>query len=301
MGRPSSVPYAAAVADAIAELDWVVLTTGNRPNELRAAIASLLDGAPAGVRVIVVSNGAGPLDLPDRDGLDVVVATENLGVPGGRHLGLRHAIAPIVGFLDDDAVAAPGTSRRVIDEFTGRPELGAVSLRLVDEHGTTARRHVPRPRGSGPVTSGEVALFLGGASAIRREAYDDAGGYFVELFYGHEELELSWRLVDRGWAIRYLADVEVEHPRTEIARHAEGWRLTGRNRVWIARRTLPWPVALVHTGVWLVVGAIRTPDRTLRRSYLEGWWSGWRLPVRRRPIGWSSVWRLTRLGRPPIV
>jgi len=127
------------------------------------------------------------------------------------------------------------------------------------------------------------------------------GGYFTELFYGHEEVELSWRLVDAGWEIWYLADVTVFHPRTDIGRHASGWRLTGRNRVWVARRTLPWPVALVHVGAWLVLGVARTPSRSTRRSYLDGWCSGWRGRIARRPIGWRGVWRLTRLGRPPVI
>jgi hypothetical protein len=63
-------------------------------------------------------------------------------------------------------------------------------------------------------------LFLGGACALRREAYDSVGGYFTELFYGHEELELSWRLIDAGWMIEYLDDVRVTHPKTDISRHS---------------------------------------------------------------------------------
>jgi GT2 family glycosyltransferase len=176
-----------------------------------------------------------------------------------------------------------------------------VSLRLVDEDGATSRRHVPRAGNGDPGESGQVAYFLGGACAIRREAYDQVGGYFTELFYGHEEVELSWRLIDVGWTIRYLADVEVFHPRTEIGRHADGWRLTGRNRVWIARRTLPWPVAIVHVAAWLVLGAVRAPGGDCRRSYLRGWWSGWRGEIDRRPIRWSTVVKLTKLGRPPII
>ena len=157
------------------------------------------------------------------------------------------------------------------------------------------------PRGTSPDQSGEVALFLGGASACRREAYDEVGGYFTGLFYGHEEVELSWRLIDAGWGIRYLADVRVFHPRTVIGRHASGWSLTGRNRVWIARRTLPVPVAAVHVIVWFVLGVIRAPDRMCRTNYVAGWWSGWQARVERSPITWSGVRRLTRLGRPPVI
>ena len=251
--------------------------------------------------MIVVSNGAGPLDLGS--GVDVVVSDRNLGVPGGRDLGVRSGCADIIGFLDDDAVLL-GQVDRIRQSFEHDEQLAAVALRLVDEQGQSLRRHVPRLRGRRPSESGAVAYFLGGASALRRTAYDEVGGYFTDLHYGHEEIELSWRLTDAGWSIRYLADVAVFHPRTEISRHRDGWLLTGRNRVWIARRTLPWPIAVVHTAVWLLLGVVLAGP-TGRSGYVEGWWSGvrtkWPSAIPRRPIGWGAVWRLTRLGRPPVI
>jgi len=232
--------------------------------------------------------------------IELFETERNLGVPGGRDLGLRASVEGIVGFLDDDAELL-GDPTGIVEAFDSDERLGAVALRLVDERGETARRHVPHAGANAPAADSSVAYFLGGACAIRRGAYEEVGGYFTELFYGHEEIELSWRLIDAGWRIRYLADVEVFHPRTEISRHPDGWRLTGRNRVWIARRTLPWPIAFVHVLTWLVLGAARAPRGACRSSYLRGWWSGWRGPIERRPIAWSTVWRLTRLGRPPII
>lgn len=225
---------------------------------------------------------------------------ENVGIPAGRHAGLRHSGASVVGFLDDDAELL-GDADRIASAFDDDPRLGAVALRLVDESGDTARRHVPRLGGRDPDVSGDVALFLGGACAIRREAYEQVGGYFTDLFYGHEEVELCWRLVDAGWSIRYLADVHVFHPKSTIERHADGWQLTGRNRVLIARRTLPWPVAIIHVGLWLALGLRRAPKGECRRRYLAGWRSGWRHDVERSPISWRGVIRLTRLGRPPVL
>ena len=284
-------------------IDWVVLTMGNRPEQLGAAVRSLLEQLGDHDRVVVVANGADHVDLLDGPGVELVTSDHNLGVPGGRDLGVRSGRADIIAFLDDDAVLL-GRVERVRQAFEQDPSLAAVSLRLVDEDGQSLSRHVPRPGGSDPTVGGDVAHFLGGASAIRRTAYDEVGGYFVDLFYGHEEIELSWRLIDAGWSIRYLADVAVAHPRTEISRHAEGWRLTGRNRVWIARRTLPWPVAAAHTLTWLILGLVRAGAAS-RRSYVAGWWSGWRTDwpsgVPRRPVRWTTVGRLTRIGRPPVI
>jgi GT2 family glycosyltransferase len=266
---------------------------GTRRAELQSALESL---APDDV-LVVENGGSGSADGRPASSL---VLRENLGVPGGRDAGLRATSHDVVGFLDDDAELR-GDAARIREVFGADPRLGAVALRLVDENGDTARRHVPRLGGRDPERSGDVALFLGGACAIRRDAYEQVGGYFTGLFYGHEEVELCWRLVDAGWRIRYLSDVEVFHPRTTIERHAEGWELTGRNRVLIARRTLPWPIAIVHVTIWLLLGTWRAPAGEHRRRYLMGWRRGWGVDVDRHPVSWRGVWRLTRLGRPPIV
>jgi GT2 family glycosyltransferase len=279
-------------------MEWVVLTTGNRPDALAAAVESIV--AQSAHPVVVVNNGGGSIDPPD-DMVQIVVSPVNLGVPGGRDLGIDATTTRIVGFLDDDAVLPSDASASILAAFDGSPHLGAVALRLVDEHGRTSRRHAPRAGRGEAATSGPVAYFLGGACAFRRRAYEEVGGYFTELFYGHEEIELSWRLIDAGWSIRYLAEVEVFHPRTDIGRHPDGWRLTGRNRVWIARRTLPWPIAIVHVTVWLVLGSVRAPRGSCRTAYLRGWFSGWRGAIDHRPIKWRTVVELTKLGRPPLI
>ena len=288
IGSFQAVPLASSPSAEV-----IVLTMGDRPDRLRAAVESA-----AGWPTCVVFNGSPPVDVgADR----VLVEQRNLGIPGGRNAAARTSTAEVLVFLDDDALLSDGALDSVAAAFAAEPWLGAVSMRLVDEVGETTRRHVPRLAARHLARSGDVTHFLGGASAIRRSAYEQVGGYFTDLFYGHEELELSWRLIDDRWRVWYLADVTVFHPRTEIARHPDGWRLTGRNRVWIARRTLPWPVALIHVAAWLVLGTARAPAGECRRSYVRGWMAGWRSAIEGRPIRWRTVWRLARLGRPPVI
>lgn len=276
----------------------MVLTRGDRASSLVTAIRSLLDADVEPADVIVVVNAPDVrVDVPE--GVRVIRQAQNLGVPGGRDVGLRAAGSDLVGFLDDDAELL-GPLRPAIDHFERSPLCAAVSLRLVDESGSSARRHIPRRGGRGADRSGPVVGFLGGASIVRRRAYLNSGGYWCSLFYGHEELELSWRLIDRGWSIDYLADVTVFHPRTSIGRHEEGWRLTGKNRVLIARRTLPIPVSWVHAAVWLAIGLWRAPASSSKAAYAVGWSKGWRQDIRRRPIRWRTLVVLRRLGRFPI-
>ena len=281
-------------------LTWVVLTMGDRTAELGAAIRSIR-AQTTPVKIIVVENGGTALVEPGSD-LRVVSTKQNIGIPAARHLGVVESTTDIVAFLDDDAVIdSPLTSARILDAFGEDSTIGAVALRIADPRGQSARRHVPRVGNRSPESGGLVATFLGGASAVRRGHYDRAGGYWGELFYAHEELDLAWRLHDSGSNVRFLADVTVTHPAVVIGRHERGWWFTGRNRVMIARRNLPWAVATVHMAFWLVVGVTRAPDWGCRRSYLVGFGHGMRVSVPRRPIGMRTLITLARRGRPPLV
>ncbi|MEM1335319.1 MAG: glycosyltransferase [Actinomycetota bacterium] len=270
---------------------------GDRRQELERCIASLRVRRPAD-QIVVVANGS-PEPVHVGPDVDIVSLAENVGIPGGRACGLEASDADAVGFLDDDATLQSLPAGLLEDMFTRDPTLAVVAFRIADESGRSIARHIPRIGGRDPGRGGPVATFPGGASVVRRSAYDDVGGFFRDLFYGHEEVELSWRLVDRGWSIAYAPEVVVEHPHTPVGRHERGWMLTGRNRVLVARRSLPWPVAVVHVSVWLLLGVIRASGA--RRAYVRGWLSGWRVEVARAPISWRAIGRLTKLGRPPIV
>jgi len=285
------------------EIDWVVLTMGTRPQELRDALDSIdaQNSEAISSRAVVVANGADvAAELADRADSELVELSANVGIPAGRDIGIRRSRSTIVGSLDDDAVLEPDVSAKILAAFAADPKLGAVAIRIVDEDGHTLRRHIPRAGGRGADLTGPVTYFLGGAHALRRDAYVAVGGYFGDLWYGHEEVELSWRLLDAGWSILYLPDAAAYHPNMPISRRADGWAMTARNRVWIARRTLPWPVAVIHVAVWLGLGLVRAPSGC-RRGYLQGWLSGWRGDVGRQPIRWATVWQLCRLGRPPVI
>ena len=275
---------------------WVVLTMGDRPEELAAAIGSVPQSLAT--QIIVVCNGADGAVVPA--GVERVDLAENVGIPAGRNVGAEHATGGVIVFFDDDAkVAEPAEVQRSLARFGEEPDLGAVSFRLVDPvSGETAQRHVPRLGRSDPSVSGDVTSFLGGACAVRREAFVEAGGLPGEFFYSLEETDLAWRLIDNGWRIAYDADVVLHHPRTSVARHGDGARRTARNRVLVARRLLPRVLGPVYVANWFALSVVRT-----RRvgDLWSGTLEGLRATVVRRPITWRTVWRLTRLGRPPII
>ncbi len=281
----------------------VILTTGERPDELAAAIDSVRRQRGVDVEVVVVRNADEDARPPEvEDGVVVVRPGRNLGIPGGRNLGARSSAGEVLLFLDDDAVLADdGLLRRALDDFAADPSLGAVSMRLVDPvTGRTERRHVPRLRVGDPARSSWVTTFLGGASLVRREAFEAAGGLPERFFYAHEETSLAWRMIDLGYRIRYAADLVVHHPGAAPSRHATYHHLTARNRVLLARMHLPAPVAVAYVLLWCGLTLVR--DRAAWRASLRGWADGLRArSVVRQPIAWRTVWRLTRYGRPPLL
>jgi len=252
--------------------------------------------------VLVVCNGVETVPV----GANVLTLSldENVGIPEGRNVGALATTGDVIIFLDDDAtLVGPDLARRALDAFECDATLGAVAFRLIDEDGQTARRHVPRPRGAGVDVAGEVTAFLGGAVAVRRQAFDAAGGYPGEYFYALEETDLALGMIDAGWKIRYEPELRVFHPRSDPARHGEYLWRTARNRVLLARRRLPWLVGAAYVFDWFVITALRQRlAPTALRTLVSGTVSGVRSrPVDRSPIRWSTVSRLSRLGRPPII
>lgn len=150
--------------------------------------------------------------------------------------------------------------------------------------------------------SSEVTTFAGGACAIRRAAYLAAGGLPEEFFFAHEETDMAWRLLGLGYRIEYDAAARVCHHALPNARPASFYRLDGRNRVLLARRNLPWPLATLYLFDWLCLTLVREHSVSALRARASGFAAGWRMDAgQRRPISARTAWRMIRAGRPPIV
>jgi Predicted glycosyltransferases len=289
------------------KLGAVIITMGDRPDDLNALIESVARQEGEPVEVVVVGNGAPVRGVPGW--VRTVDLPENLGIPGGRNVGIE-AFGPngsdvdVLLFLDDDGLLPrKDTAELIRRAFADDPELGIVSFRIADpETGATQRRHVPRLRASDPMRSSRVTTFLGGASAVRTEVVEQVGPLPGEFFYAHEETDLAWRALDAGWMIDYRADMVLHHPTTAPSRHAVYHRMVARNRVWLARRNLPAPLVPVYVGVWLLLTLLRRPSGPALKAWFGGFREGWTTPCGpRRPMRWRTVWRLTRLGRPPVI
>ncbi|REF37005.1 glycosyltransferase family 2 protein [Thermasporomyces composti] len=303
IGQPRTATRTAVAARV--RLGVVILTMGDRPAELTALLKSVLAQAGPPMRIVVVGNGTTLPQLPA--GVQGIVIPRNIGVAGGRNAALTALRVSndvdVVMFLDDDGyLPDPYAAEKVRAAFAADPKLGIISFRIVDETGATQRRHVPRLRASDPLRPSQVTTFLGGGSAVRMAVFDQAGDWPTDYFFAHEETDVAWRALDAGWRIDYRPDIVLRHPRTSPTRHALYYRLNARNRVWLARRNLPAVLVPIYLGMWILITLVRRPPLAGLRAWFGGFIEGWTSPCGpRRPLRWRTVWRMTMLGRPPIV
>lgn len=280
----------------------MVLSMGDRTAELGRALDTLLAQDAVDLDVVLVGNGWEPTGIPSA--VRPVHCPENVGIPEGRNVGAAHARGDLLFFYDDDAwLPTTDVLCRLAETLERDPRIAVVQPRGVDPTGRpTPRRWVPRLRTAAGGRGGETVVFWEGVCLVRRTAFEQVGGWPGHFWYGHEGIDLAYRLADAGWRLLYRPDVVVHHPATAPSRHAVYYRMNARNRVWVARRNLPLPLVPVYLGTWVLL----TLARVHRRADLGVWFAGFREglggdPGPRRPMSWATVLRLSVAGRPPIL
>jgi GT2 family glycosyltransferase len=281
----------------------VCLTQGKRPVDLARGLASLIAQTGVQLDIVVVGNDWNPTGLPA--GVSSVHLHKNLGIPAGRNAGVDAVNGDYLFFLDDDA-SIP--SLTFLADATAILEadltIGLLQPRVIDPSGVeNPRRWVPRIRKGDPRYSSNVFSVWEGAVLLPRSVFEATGGWADPFFYAHEGIELAWRVWDQGKRTWYAGDLIANHPAIDPTRHAYYYRLNARNRVWLARRNLPWIIVPFYVASWTGIQIVRWARHPAALSaWFGGWMTGWREnPGGRRSIRWVTVWRMLLAGRPPLV
>jgi GT2 family glycosyltransferase len=188
----------------------------------------------------------------------------NLGVGGGRNFLAQIGHGDIIVALDNDAVFAdPFIAADALRAFATTPNLGAVAFRIMDSSGQQLdERSWGFPQSLKPLAYKKflTTTFVGAGHAIRRAAWEDAGGYDASLFFTWEEYDFSLRAIARGWHIEYRGDLAVLHklaPESRIRWQAGRTKFYVRNRLIIARKwRASWPSLLPRIAGYAVKGAL---------------------------------------------
>jgi GT2 family glycosyltransferase len=250
----------------------------------------LLDSV-RGEEVVVVDNGG---DLGDLDGVTVLRPAENIGFAAANNLGARWAKGDALVFLNPDTVVAPGALDALVEPLED-PAVGIVTarLRLLDEpellnsagnevHLTGiawAGRYGERAETVGELQ--DVAFPTGAAMAIRRDLFDELGGFTEELFMYQEDLVLGWRVRLRGLRVVVNPAADVYHE-YEFGRNPRKQYLLERNRLAFVLSSYSPRLLLLLSPVLLSVEAAM-----LALALRDGW-------ARDKVAGWG--WLLRNSG-----
>ncbi len=217
----------------------MVIPTRARPGPLARCIAALVRQtlAPAATQIVVVFDGPpeSPPDsmpaLPEHPGL-VTITAPRLGNAHAKNVGIEAARAPVVLFLNDDVLPAPGLLAAHLDAHARATSAPAMVLghspfvrrvddtlfhhliretsmvffydRMIDRHGLSLR---PADHDWGYRHAWTLNL------SVPREALVEVGGFRPALANCcYEDVELGWRLSkELGSPLLFRPDAAAPH------------------------------------------------------------------------------------------
>lgn len=285
----------------------VVVVTYRRDDALLQTLAelrSVLAGHDA--ELILVDNNADGIDrigmLEGFKRASLLTQASNLGVAGGRNVGIGGSRGSLLVFLDDDAsFGAPDPLATIRAAFDEDPSIGAVAFRSFDaadgrEDPTEFPHTDKRLPSDRPI---DTFRFIGVGHALRRDAIEQVGTYLPEFFYSMEEFDLSYRLLAHGWRIVYRPAVTVVHRRDPAGRMPSRHRveMSVLNKLRIAFMHLPRRQAVLSAIAWIGHGfAMRRGLYRVDKVVVE--FLGWALTnlERRRPMEPRVMRRIRDMG-----
>jgi len=273
-----------------------IVITRNRRAELADCLRNIESQACSGIEVIVVDNGStddtAKLVRDEFPGVRLLRCAANSGVGGGRNRAVREALGHVCVFVDDDArFVRDDVAETVLLSFDENPRLAAVAFRVrraIDN--AIDPRAIPRADKRHLDQDYLSTYFTGAGFALKRDVFIEAGLFWEALFYGGEELDLSYRFLDMGYEILCPQAIEVLHLDVQAEREPGQWvYYNARNRCWVATRNLPWLCVISTTLLWwaktFAVGIARGEFKYFVRGVRDSM-LGWSEAKRKRhPIG----------------
>ncbi len=286
-----------------------IIITYNRPDDVLELLQNIskLNKASELLEDIIVVNNASSEDysaakhfvssspLP----FQFIDAPSNLGVTKGRNFALQYARGNILIFLDDDAMLQNKDAlENVITAFNnvgpGERTVAIVTFKvlyydtLTLQENTLPNKNIEKYRNK---TSFFTYYFAGGAHAIRREVLHAVGNLPEEFFYGMEEYDLSYRIIDKGYCIRYDSSIVMLHKESPMGRKpkSEKLRMMWVNKSKVAWRYLPKRYFYSTAVMWSFEYLRKTSFHL--KGYLSTWKEIFSIPFheKRTPITSSSI------------
>lgn len=286
-----------------------IIITYNRPADMLELMQNLsqLDQSTELLQEVIVVNNASTEDysqcrkfIADNPEMPFRYfdAPENLGVARGRNYAIQKATGPVLIMLDDDAVLQNKDCLiNLVKEFetnnTGRPK-AIVSFKVLYYDTLQMQENaLPHKRFEEYKDRSffETYYYAGGAHAIKSPVLKELGAYPQDFFYGMEEYDLSYRILDAGYSIVYSDKIVMLHKESPLGRKPknEKLRMMWVNKSKVAYRYLPrkyfYSTALMWSLQYLRITGFNLS------GFIKGWKEVWNISAteKRKPLSKDTL------------
>ncbi|HET6267758.1 MAG TPA: glycosyltransferase family 2 protein [Acidobacteriota bacterium] len=274
----------------------IITLNWNRKDDVIKTLAGLSSQTYEPKEIIVVDNGStdGSAEAIRKNfpAVKIIELKENTGV-AGYNRGIEQSQGEFVMLVDNDMdLMQIGTLQKVVSYFEANPRLGAVALQVRLENQTDLSPNNPKhaPGRGNPESGYPASTFDGGGVVFRKAALDQVGLYTPEFFVYHSEVDLSTRLWDAAYEIRYFPDIAVSHRHSPTARNPKlTTYYSTRNYFWYVWIYYPFSMKVLETLHFSQMSLIQN----LRRGHS---FTAWLRGVWDAVIGWRRV----RSSRKPV-
>jgi GT2 family glycosyltransferase len=200
----------------------VVVCTYNGHRTIRDCLGGLSRLRHPNFEVIVVDDGSSTPIEPIVSAYGFrTIRTANQGLSAARNVGMEAATGEIVAYLDDDAYPDPDWLTYLSDAFLHTDHVGVGGPNIAPPGDGRIADCVANAPG-GPVyvlLSDEVAEHIPGCNmAFRRAALMEIGGFDPQFRVAGDDVDLCWRLQERGGTLGFCPAAMVWHHRRNSLR-----------------------------------------------------------------------------------
>jgi GT2 family glycosyltransferase len=243
------------------EVSVIVLNYNGR-SWLERCLSALAAQTGPPIEVILVDNGSSDDSVAFARSrfpwVRTVALDHNVGFAGGNNVGAHEARATLLAFLNNDTEVDAGWVGCLKAALDARPEAGLATSRVVYLHDPD----VIDSAGDGYVRSGggfkrghgqsahrfadatEVFGACGAACMIRRDLFEQLGGFDEDFFLVYEDVDLSYRAQLLDYRVLYVPGAVVRHAGS--ATMGTAGRVSvfhgQRNLEWVYLKNTPWPL-----------------------------------------------------------
>lgn len=168
---------------------------------------------------------------------------ENVGFPKGNNIGVEKAKGDYICILNPDTIVAEDTFTKILQFAEKQTNLGIIGCKMIDGSGAflpESKRGVPTPWVAFTKVSGlykyfpksplfnqyyaqnipqsstqKVAVLTGAFMILKRQLYQDVGGFDEACFMYSDDVDLSYTVTKKGLNNYYFANTTILHYKGE--------------------------------------------------------------------------------------